>query len=278
MKYSNLIDAVTGKIYEGKSYKKNDDEDTKSKKEKDQERKEAGKNKKQPVEEGKSFKRNDDDDKDADDKKKEDKQKRDAKKQPVGEAMGDGMTDAAKIKNLRGLIKKCKEAAIEHSDRPAKSAQYEKQVAKYEKELAELKSKKPVSESVFTEDEDHANSLSEAYGRGWAILPATVALYNKKVVDITTAASEWASDKYPTSILVCHKNENGRDRMLFLSSSGDCRNQYKVGQSSETYHDQTGASKGIYTVLNIVVFQSGEMIYKANEEGLNKKASVAVFK
>jgi hypothetical protein len=136
----------------------------------------------------------------------------------------------------------------------------------------------PVDESVFEEDEDHANSLSEAYGRGWAILPATVALYNKKVVDITTAASEWASDKYPTSILVCHKNENGRDRMLFLSSSGDCRNQYKVGQSSETYHDQTGASKGIYTVLNIVVFQSGEMIYKANEEGLNKKASVAVFK
>ena len=532
-KYGNLIDAVMGQIYEGKSYKRNDDSDAKAKKEKDQERKDARKKKEQVTEgikeqstenlvkraasitkqmddlhnaqdatlhrmgrqmalndpdfehregllsryrgilavvqseisarkragvaEGKSYKRNKDEDVDA--KKKEDKQKRDAKK-PVEEALGDGMSVESKRKTLRRLIKKVKDLAIEHSDNPSKEASYLKLVAKYEQELADLKTKKvaedfasatvtgeslkpgmlfrvitgpmarrdwycakvkesteqkrvylidesgeqgwydatavkpssismrmadrsraehfksainhqittesespsyaeqdlindlrtalsqlwkytvekriipaavqeevkrvlvtshatrptlahalrdlwkyndhddipnkiqsqvrvllsrsgvmeDVEEAVFEDDEDHAGSLDEAYGRGWAILPATVALYGKKVVDITTAASEWATAKSPTTILVCHKSENGRDRMLFLSSSGDCRSQYKVGQSSETYHDQTGASKGIYTILNIVVFQGGEIIYKANEQGMTGKASVAVFK
>jgi hypothetical protein len=329
MKFVNLVDAVTGRVFEGKSYKKGDDEEVLSKKEKDQERKDAAKQ----------------------------------KKAPVDEAMGDGMTDAAKIKTLRGLIKKCKEAAIEYSDKPAKSAQYEKQVAKYEKELAELKAKgkkvpmtegvkeqstvnlrkrrlaialhmedlqaandaalegqsgqwrrmamddddfrfredkiskcrgvlmvldgelarrksseEVVQDGVFEDDEDHAGSLDEAYGRGWSILPATVALYGKKVVDIYTAASEWKSEKYHETILVCSKNENGRERMLFIASSGDGRAYYKVGMSSETYHDQTGASKGTYTIENIVVFLDGEIIHKDNEKGLTGKASVAVFK
>ena len=105
---------------EGKSYKKNDDEDQMSKKEKDQERKDAAKSKKTPVaeaqsaaqkaafakmigkkkgaspakdekaekeevEEGKSFKRNDDDAEDVKGKRKDDKQKRDEKKKPVEE-------------------------------------------------------------------------------------------------------------------------------------------------------------------------------------------------
>jgi hypothetical protein len=72
-------------VAEGKSYKRNKDEDADDKKAKDQERKDAAKNKKQPVEEGKSFKRNDDDEADVKDKRKEDKQKRDEKKKPVEE-------------------------------------------------------------------------------------------------------------------------------------------------------------------------------------------------
>ena len=51
MKYTNLVDAVTGIIYEGKSYKRNQDDDAKNKKEKDQERKDSAKNKKQQVSE-----------------------------------------------------------------------------------------------------------------------------------------------------------------------------------------------------------------------------------
>lgn len=229
MKYTNLVDAVTGIIYEGKSYKRNKDEDV-------------------------------------DAKKKEDKQKRDNKKEPVAEAVD----PEQRRKTLRSLIKKTKDLAIEHSDKPSKQKHYENLTAKYQEELDSLKGKKVA--------EDVADSLEEAYGRGWAILPATVALYGKKVVDIKTAASEWASDSHPTTILVCSKHQDGRNRMLFLSSSGDCRTQYKVGQASETYHDQTGASKGVYTVENVVVFQGGEIVYQANNKGLTGKASVAVFK
>lgn len=120
-------------------------------------------------------------------------------------------------------------------------------------------------------NEQQAN-LSETYGRGWAILPATMALYNKRTVDIITAASTWDD----CVIYVCSKEENGKDRILFLASSGDLG--IKVGTSSETYHDQTGASKGNYTVMNIVHIVDGQIVSKSNNIGLDKKASLAVFK
>ena len=135
-----------------------------------------------------------------------------------------------------------------------------------------------VHDSAFDEDEDHVTTLDEGNSRSWAILPATMALYNKKVVDIYTAASEWTSDTHAETILVCGKNENGRDRTLFIAGAGDSSGYYKVGQSNETHHDQTGASKGVYTVRNIVVFKGGEIIHKENDIGLTGKFSVAVFK
>lgn len=109
-------------------------------------------------------------------------------------------------------------------------------------------------------------------GNGWVILPATMSLYGKRVVDITTAASEWAP--HEETILVCQL-ENGR--IAFLASSGGGEG-FKVGETRECFHDQTQASKGMYKVLNIVVFRDGEIASKANEVGLNVKASVAVFK
>ena len=130
------------------------------------------------------------------------------------------------------------------------------------------------------------DTLDEAgrYGRSWAILPATEALYNKKVVDIYTAQSQWQDPDRCETILVCNKEQydsktgSNRVRTLFVASSGDCFDQYKVGQGSETHHDQTGASKGYYTIANVVVFQNGEIIKKANDVGLTGKYSLAVFK
>lgn len=119
---------------------------------------------------------------------------------------------------------------------------------------------------------EQQSALNEVYGRGWAILPATMALYDKRTVDIITAASTWDD----CVIYVCSKEENGKDRILFLASSGDLG--FKVGTSSETYHDQTGASKGVYTVMNIVHIVDGKIVSKSNNIGLDKKASLAVFK
>jgi hypothetical protein len=81
MKYSELKALI-----EGKSFKRNDEEGDKKKKQ-DKQRRKARDDKNKPVEEGKSFKRNKDDD--VDQKKKDDKQRRDSrddkKNQPVEE-------------------------------------------------------------------------------------------------------------------------------------------------------------------------------------------------
>lgn len=110
----------------------------------------------------------------------------------------------------------------------------------------------------------------------WAILPATMALYNKRVVDIVTAASTWDD----STILVCELDAgspSSKKRIAFLSTSGD-GDYYKVGEGSYAHHDQTGANKGYYEIKNIVHIKDGEIVSKANDFGLNVKASVAVFK
>lgn len=117
--------------------------------------------------------------------------------------------------------------------------------------------------------------LFEGYKGDWAILPATMELYNKRTVDIITAASTWDD----AAILVC-KNE--KDRTCFVSSA-DGTSSFKyykgeVGKSFSTYHDQTGGSKGRYTVKNVVHIKNGEIVDKVNDEGIKEKASLAVFK
>lgn len=108
----------------------------------------------------------------------------------------------------------------------------------------------------------------------WTILPATMALYGKKVVDIITAASEWDE----STIYVCSKIESsGKERILFVSSAGGGVGA-KVGESYDTIHDQTGASKGRYKVLNIVHIKDGKIVSKENDVGINAKASLSVFK
>lgn len=134
---------------------------------------------------------------------------------------------------------------------------------------------------MYREESDEIaedQELDEAYRGDWAILPATMALYGKRVVDIKTAASTWADSNYETSILVCTKKDNGRERVLFVSSSGNAIGSYQIGKTYSTFHDQTGASKGDYTVRNIVVFKNGEIVDKVNDFGLNVKASLSVFK
>jgi hypothetical protein len=116
----------------------------------------------------------------------------------------------------------------------------------------------------------------------WSILPATMALYNKRVVDIVTAASCWSPG--PETILVCSKSEgSGRSdkvRLLFVASSGDSYDYYlkDIGKSFETHHDQTGVSKGFYKIENVVIIADDKIAKSANAIGLNIKASLSVFK
>ena len=117
--------------------------------------------------------------------------------------------------------------------------------------------------------------LNEGFKGDWAILPATMDLYGKRTVDIVTAASSWED----TVILVC-KNE--KDRTCFVSSAGGMSSykHYKddIGKTFLAYHDQTGGSKGYYTVKNVVRIKDGEIKDQVNDAGIKEKASLAVFK
>ncbi len=122
-------------------------------------------------------------------------------------------------------------------------------------------------------------NLIERYSpHDWVILPATMALYNRRTVDIITAASTWAPDA--TTILICTKSGEGKDRFLFVSSSGDAYNHYDkdIGKSFHAVHDQTQASKGMYKLVNVVVVKDSKIVKKANDTGINAKASLSVFK
>lgn len=112
--------------------------------------------------------------------------------------------------------------------------------------------------------------------RSWSILPATMALYNKRTVDIKTANSTWGEG----TVLVCEvTGSNGKDRLAFVHSAGHYDNYVSyVGKLYAAHHDQTGASKGYYKVVNVVGFKNNEIENKVNDIGLNVKASLAVFK
>lgn len=131
-----------------------------------------------------------------------------------------------------------------------------------------------LTRSDLTGDEEELDEASwERMSRGWIILPATMNLYGKRTVTLDEAISEWGSG----TIYICTKEENGKDRILFVASAGDGVGA-QVGQTYEAFHDQTHASKGFYTVMNIVKYEDNEMVSKANNFGLNAKASLSVFK
>lgn len=141
-----------------------------------------------------------------------------------------------------------------------------------------------ISESINTDLSEDPNmrfieimesSINEAKRYDWYILPATMALYGKRVVDIITAASTWDE----STILVCEKEENGRKRLAFVSSASPAEsyNSY-VGKTYHAGHDQTQSDKGYYKVVNVVHIKDGQIVSKVNDIGVNQKASLAVFK
>lgn len=110
----------------------------------------------------------------------------------------------------------------------------------------------------------------------WAILPATMVLYNRRTVDVITAASTWDE----VTILVCEVDDHkGKTRLAFVSSAGGFDHYVNyVGKTYSAHHDQTRAYKGEYKVVNVIRVENGEIVNKVNEIGVNKKASLAVFK
>jgi hypothetical protein len=134
---------------------------------------------------------------------------------------------------------------------------------------------KPVGEGVET---SMLLDLLE-YGQGWmrngdswALLPATQSLWEKAKVKLSDCGTIW--DK--NTVYICMRNSDAK-KIVFLSSSGTLRG-VSVGDTHSGHHDQRMSNLGRFEVLNIVDLKNGEVVKKANDEYLDVKAPLYVFK
>lgn len=112
------------------------------------------------------------------------------------------------------------------------------------------------------------------FHNSWAILPATMCLWNKRKITVAECASVWKDG----TVLVCKKD----DRAGFSFIHG-CSGDYgvKIGDFHRAHHDQTGADKGFYQIVNILHWKlvDGKVVIEAQVPfDESTKASLAVFK
>lgn len=112
------------------------------------------------------------------------------------------------------------------------------------------------------------------FDRSWAILPATMCLWGKRKISVPECASVWNDG----TVLVCSQGLKGSLKFIH-GSQGDYG--VKIGDIHECHHDQTGASKGLYRIENILHWKKvGDevVIESVLPHDRNMKASLAVFK
>lgn len=109
--------------------------------------------------------------------------------------------------------------------------------------------------------------------RSWAILPATMCLWNKRKITVAECGEVWDNG----TVLVCQNNEG---RICFIhGSQGDYG--VKIGEGHMCHHDQTGYCKGLYVIKNILQWKKvdGKVVIESELPfDPNTKASLAVFK
>jgi hypothetical protein len=103
-------------------------------------------------------------------------------------------------------------------------------------------------------------------------------LWNKRKITIAECGSVWDSG----TVLVCKKGDawDGKRQLAFIhGASGDYG--VKVGDVRMCHHDQTGAFKGEYEIINIVHWKKVDdkvVLESVLPYDANTKASLAVFK
>ena len=109
--------------------------------------------------------------------------------------------------------------------------------------------------------------------KGWAILPAARALFDKNKVTIQEIANFWGN-----GTIMVMKKPNGQ--MHFIAGAGG--DYAPVGAFHDCYHDQTGAQFGTWQVANVVHYSKdadGKFHFTAtNGVDTTMKAALAVFK
>jgi hypothetical protein len=144
---------------EGKSFKRNKDEDAADKKKQDKQRRDTQKGKnEQPVEEGKSFKRNKDED--VADKKKQDKQRRDDQK-----GKQERTDEAQSVATLEAKLKKLKKEHADCDDFPTARHDLADEIKTVEAALKAAKSLEEGKSFKRNKDEDVADKKKQDQDR-----------------------------------------------------------------------------------------------------------------
>lgn len=110
--------------------------------------------------------------------------------------------------------------------------------------------------------------------KGWAILPAAQAIFNKTKVTIAEIASFWKE-----GTVVIMEKPNGHYHFIAGASGG----YSNIGAWRDCYHDQTGAQMGRWKVLEEVRYKIVDGTLETttasgNPAPLQLKAALAVFK
>lgn len=120
--------------------------------------------------------------------------------------------------------------------------------------------------------------LAEARGgpRGTtALLPATMALHDKKKVSIAEigAGNHFNGQRYKTTVQIAHLDGDPK-KVRFITGSGHGGYESKY----DAHHDQTGARLGRMHVVNTVHLDGHEIVHHDNTLHLGDKAPRLVYK
>jgi hypothetical protein len=106
-----------------------------------------------------------------------------------------------------------------------------------------------------------------------ALLPATQCLFNARAINLGRLNEVWNSN----CVYVIRNCDT--EKLVFASSSGRLWDpKFVVGSQHFVHHDQTGASRGVFRIENIIDMQSGEIVKAENNVGVAEKAPLWVFK
>lgn len=112
----------------------------------------------------------------------------------------------------------------------------------------------------------------------WAVYPSTKNLYCKRTVGLVEAVSHWGEGVVVIVEKFSRTSKSGVQTEFFVSHGGYDAFADKVGKAWNAHHDQTGAHKGRYDIMNVIEIHGKVITKQVNAYGLELKAAMSVFK
>jgi|SRR5476651_2106967 len=106
-----------------------------------------------------------------------------------------------------------------------------------------------------------------------ALLPSTQCLFNNRAIMIPRVGEYW------DEVAVYVAKNVRTEKVVFFSSCGRFGgDKWNVGTIHEIMHDQTHADLGNFQIINIIEVNNGVITKAENDQYVDKKAPLWVFK